>query len=292
MIILRYIATFFEVVNRKSMVEAARRLKMTPAAVSKHIQALEKELGIPLLKRSTRHLELTPEGKIYYPHAKNILESCHKAEAALSQSKEEPAGILKVVCGSQFVDDYLLPHLKEFLSKYPKITLDLALSQSIPDLEKESIDVVVGFTRDIPSTCIQRRLMTARWVLCASPDYLEEHGYPKKPIDLENYRLITHSNREQAGLITFPKGESVIILNTLTFNDTRAMRRSAIDGLGITLLHDYIVAGDIREGRLIPLLPKYMGSSDPITLYIAYLQAKQLHLKIRKFVDFLVEKGL
>lgn len=288
LIMLHYIKTFFEVANRLSMAETARRLKITPAAVSKHIQALEKQLGVDLFKRSTRKLELTEFGKIYYPHAKTILEAAEDGLEALSQSKEEPCGHLKVACGSQFVDETLLPNLKTFIKKYPKISLELILSQTIPDLEKENIDVIVGFTRGMPLNCVQRKLFQTKWVLCASKEYLETYETPKKPIDLEKHRLITHSNRDPHNIITFQNGESVKCHSILCFNDTRLMKKCALDGLGVTYLHDYIVANELKEGRLVSLLNDKVDSQE-IKLYIAYLQSKHLHIKIRKFVDFIIE---
>ncbi len=286
---LRYIETFFEVVNRMSMAEAARRLKLTPAAVSKHVQALERELGMLLLKRSTRKLELTREGELYYEHAKKILEACRDAENALSNSKEEPSGKLKVVCGSQAVDRLLLPNLKIFLDRYPKVELEVALMQIIPDLEKEKVDVVVGFTKGFPPHWVQRQLLKARWVLCASPDYVEKRGLPKKSSDLQKHCLITHASRVPNNAITFANNETIFCDRIVCFNDTRAMQKAAHEGMGLVLLHDYIVESDLKSGKLVEILPDKMEKQKTISLYIAYLQTNLIPLKVRKFVDFVVE---
>lgn len=283
------IATFLEVVNRTTMASAARHLRITPAAVSKHILALENELGIKLLTRSTRHIELTPEGHLFFEHAKLILEAHKQAVGAISQLKEEPAGKLKLVCGPQIGNLYLIPHLQEFLDRYPKLRLQIEFTQTLPNLEKEKVDVVLGLSTGIPLNSIQRTLTHTRWVFCASPDYLKKFGKPKKPEDLVNHRIITHSMRKPDNLIKFPTGESIYYDPFLYFNDTRAMRRSALNGMGIVQLHDYIVAHDLREKRLVEILSKHTAQEKSIPIHISYLQTSHVNIKIRKFVDFMVE---
>lgn len=281
--------TFIEVVNRTTMANAARHLKITPAAVSKHIQMLENELGIQLFRRSTRRIELTPAGLVYFEHAKLILEAYQQAEAAISHSKEEPSGILKLVCGPQIGNLYVIPHLKEFLSRYPKLRLHIELTQTMPDLEKEKVDVVVGLSTGIPQNCMQRTLTHARWIFCASPEYIEKYGIPNKPSDFVHHRIITHTMRRPNNIITFKTGESIHFEPFLYFNDTRAMRRSALHGVGIVQLHDYIVADDLKANRLVEIISKYTEQKKTIPIHISYLQTSHVHVKVRKFVDFMVE---
>ncbi len=196
-----WLVSFVEVVNRSSMAAAARHLRITPAAISKHILNLENELEIQLLQRSTRRIALTYEGTLYFEHAKNILAAYKEAEGALSHSKDEPSGILKIVCGPQVGNLYVIPHLKEFLSRHPRVRLQILSTQTMPDLEKEKVDIVVGLTSGIPSYCIQRTLTYARWVFCASPEYLEEFGEPKKPSELVKHRIITRMQRQPNDVI-------------------------------------------------------------------------------------------
>lgn len=283
-----WLVSFLEVANRSNMAAAAKHLKITPAAISKHILSLEDKLGIPLLKRSTRRIELTHEGLLYYPHAKQILDAFDQAEAAISHSKEEPSGLLKIVCGPEIGNLFLLPYLKEFLERYPQLRVNIEFTQVVPDLEKEKVDVVLGLTTGIPVNCIQRTLMHARWVFCASPEYLEKYGEPEKLSDLAEHRIITHSGRCPNNVIAFNNGESVQFEPYLYFNDTREMRRIALQGLGIVQLHDYIIAQDLRENRLVEILQEHVDPKT-IPIHISYLHASHVHIKIRKFVDFMVE---
>ncbi len=284
-----WLISFIEVVNRVTMADAARHLRITSAAVSKHILSLENELGIQLLKRSTRRIDLTPEGLLYFEHSKRILEAYQQAEAAVSHSKEEPSGLLKLVCGPQIGNLYVIPHLNEFLSRYPKLRLHVELTQTMPDLEKENVDVVVGLSGGIPSNWMQRTLTHARWVFCASPDYLNKYGVPKKPADLAQHQVITRLQRQPNNRIDFKTGESVVFEPYLYFNDTRAIRRSAIHGLGIAQLHDYIISTDLKENKLVEILHKYTEQNKTIPIHISYFPASHIHIKIRKFLDFMVE---
>lgn len=284
-----WLISFIEVVNRLSMAAAARHLRVTSAAISKHMVSLEKHLGIQLLKRSTRRIDITHEGLLYFEHAKRILEAYQQAEAAVSHSKEEPTGLLKLVCGPQIGNLYVIPYLKEFLERYPKLRFHIEFTQTMPDIEKENVDVVVGLTSGIPVNCIQRTIMHARWVFCASPEYLKKHGMPKKPSDLVQHQIITRMQRQPNNRIEFSTGESILFEPYLYFNDTRAIRRGALEGLGIAQLHDYIIADDLREKRLVEILQEYGERKKTIPIHISYLQASHVHIKIRKFIDFMVE---
>ena len=284
-----WLVSFIEVVNRATMAKAARHLRITPVAISKHILSLETALGVQLLKRSTRQIDLTQEGILYFDHAKRILEAYQQAEAAVSHTKEEPSGLLKLVCGPQIGNLHVIPHLKEFLERYPKLRLHVELTQTLPDLEKEHVDIVVGLTAGIPVHWIQRTLTHARWVFCASPDYLQKYGMPKKPSDLKQHRIITRIQRQPNDMIEFKTGESILFEPYLYFNDTRAIRRSALHGLGVAQLHDYIIADDLIENRLVEILNKYTEQNKTIPIHISYFPASHVHIKTRCFLDFMIE---
>jgi len=284
-----WLVSFIEVIHRSSMAAAARHLRITTAAVSKHILCLENALGIQLFKRSTRHVDLTTEGQLYFEHAKCILEAYRQAEAAISHTKEEPSGLLKLVCGPQIGNLYVIPHLKEFLERYPKLRLHIESTQTMPDVEKEKIDVVVGLSAEIPPHWVQKALLHARWVFCASPEYLKKNGVPKKPSDLTQHQIITRLQRKPNNIIDFKSGESILFEPYLYFNDTRAIRRAALNDLGIAQLHDYIVADDIHEKRLIEILKPHTEQKKTIPIHISYSQASHVHIKIRKFIDFMTE---
>lgn len=286
-----HILTFIEVINRNSFAAAARHLKLTPAAVSKHISSLEQSLHTQLLKRSTHQLQPTPEGEIYYHHAKKIIESISDAKAAISDMKSEPAGKLKVVCGPEFGNLYVLPHLKEFLKTHPKLHLEIVFTLQIPDIENEKIDLLLGFSRNIPQNCIIRPLIEARDVICASPDYLKIHGTPKKPKDLLNHAIITHT-RWPNDVLSFKNREEVTFTPILRLNDTRAITTSALNGIGIVQLHDYIVRKALKTGELVEILVDYCQPKKKISIYAAYPQTPYVHINTNTFIKFIQEKIL
>jgi len=281
--------TFIEVVNRHSFAAAARHLKITPAAVSKHIASLENYLEVLLLKRSTHQLDLTHEGLIFFEHAKLIAQAVDQAEAAISQTKEEPSGTLRIVCGIEFANLYIFPHLEECQSRHPKLQLYFELTQTIPDLEKEKIDLLMGFSKSIPPNCIQRCLIYARNVLCASPQYLKTYGTPRKPADLVHHRVIAHK-RQSNNVLTFKNGDNIYFEAPICLNDTRAMKTCALANLGIVQLHDYIVEKELKMKTLVEILGTYMEQKKNIPLYVAYPQTSHVHINVRRFIDFILEK--
>jgi DNA-binding transcriptional LysR family regulator len=284
-----WLISFIEIVNRSTMASAARHLKITSAAISKHVLSLESALGIQLFKRSTRQMDLTFEGMLYFEHAKLIVEAYKQAEAAISNTKEEPSGLLKIVCGPQIGNLYVIPHLKEFLERYPKLRLQIDLTQTMPNLEKENVDVVVGLSLGVPINWIQKSIMHSRWVFCASPQYLKQNGTPKKPADLSQHQIITRTQRQPNNIIEFNSGENIIFEPYLYFNDTRSIRRAALHDLGIAQLHHYIIADDLKNNRLVEILSKYSEPKKTIPIHISYLQSTHVHIKIRKFIDFMSE---
>lgn len=270
-----------------SLAAVARKLGISPAAISKQLTRLEKELGMQLLVRSTRRIELTEIGLNYCSQCKRILEEVEEASALISQVKAVPHGVLKVVSGRHFAAFYIIPHMKEFLLKYPKIELNLELAERIPDLNLESIDVMIGMSISATGDAIQKRIATTRYAYCASPDYLKQFGTPEKPKDLKNHKYITHSMRKPDNKLLFDK-EAVLVTPCIHVNDAQTMLNFALDGLGIVKLHHYVVEEYLQKGLLKELLRAYNTSEVPI--YVAYPQRRFIASKVRCFIDFMIEK--
>lgn len=271
-----------------SLAAVARKLGVSPAAISKQISRLEKELGLQLLVRSTRRIELTDVGINYCLQCRRILEEVEVASALISQVKAVPYGILKIVSGRHFANAYIIPHMKEFLLKYPKIELNLELAERIPDLNVETIDVLIGMSISATGDAIQKRLATTSYSFCASPNYLKQFGIPEKPEDLKNHRYITHSMRKPDDELVFQNKEIITLTPYIRVNDAQTMLNFALDGLGIVKLHHYVVKEQLERGKLQELLSTYSHSEIPI--YVAYPQRRYIPSKTRCFIDFIVEK--
>jgi DNA-binding transcriptional LysR family regulator len=285
---LSHIKTFVLISELGSLAAAARTLGISSAAVSKQLTKLEEELGLQLLIRSTRKLELTEIGASYYLQCKRILEEVEAASALISQIKVVPNGILKVVSGRHFATSYIVPHVREFLLKYPHIELNLELAERVPDLSAEAIDVLVGMSISATGDAIQKRIATTFYSLCASPGYLKQFGIPEKPEDLKNHRYIAHSMRKPDNELLFHNKEKVVLSPYLRVNDTETMLNFALDGLGIVRLHHYLVKKYLEQGSLCELLGSHTTSEVPI--YVAYPQRRFIASKVRCFIDFIIGK--
>lgn len=271
-----------------SLAAVARKLGISPAAISKQLTRLEKELGLQLLIRSTRRIELTEVGINYCLQCRRILEEVEAASALISQVKAVPYGILKIVSGRHFATSYIIPHMKEFLLRYPEIELNLELAERVPDLNLEAIDVLIGMSISATGDAIQKRIATTSYSFCASPDYLKEFGIPKKPDDLKNHRYITHSMRKPDNELFFRDKEIITVTPYIRVNDAQTMLHFALEGLGIVKLHHYVVKDYLERGTLQELLTAYNNSEIPI--YVAYPQRRYISSKTRCFIDFIVEK--
>jgi DNA-binding transcriptional LysR family regulator len=288
MIDLSQMKTFILISELGSLAAAARAIGISPAAVSKQLTKLEEELGLQLLVRSTRRLELTEIGVNYYSQCQRILEEVEAASALVAQMKVIPNGVLKVVSGRHFATSYIVPHMKEFLLKYPKIELHLELAERVPDLNTEGIDVLIGMSISATGDAIQKRIATTSYSLCASPDYLKKFGTPKKPDDLKHHRYIAHSMRKPDNELLFHNKEIVTLTPYIRVNDAETMLNFALDGLGIVKLHHYVVKKHLEQGSLQELLSSYNNPEIPI--YVAYPQRRFIASKIRCFIDFITEK--
>lgn len=285
---LSQMETFVLTSELGSLAAVARKLGISPAAISKQLTRLEEELGLQLLVRTTRRVELTEVGVNYCLQCRRILEEVEAASALISQVKAVPYGILKIVSGRHFATAHIIPHMSEFLSKYPKIELNLELAERVPDLNVEAIDVLIGMSISATGDAIQKRIATTSYSFCASPNYLKLFGTPEKPVDLKNHRYITHSMRNPDDELLFRDKEVITINPYIRVNDAQTMLNFALDGLGIVKLHHYVVKEHFERGTLQELLSAYSNSEIPI--YVAYPQRRYIPSKTRCFIDFIIEK--
>lgn len=267
-----------------SLAAAARKLAISPAAVSKQLTKMEKELNIQLLLRSTRKVELTDIGRDYCLQCQRVLEEAHQADALISQTQAIPSGNLYVLSNPHFAASYIVPHLSTFLAKYPQIHLNLELAERIPHLVAEAIDVVMGMSISATGDVIQKKIATTSYAFCASPEYVKAIGLPEKPEDLKKHRYLTHSMRRPDDLVAFDRGKTIAVQPYLRVNDAETLLKLALEGLGIVKLHRYVVQKQLESGHLLELFREENRSEIP--LYIAYPQRRFVPSKIRCFVDF------
>lgn len=277
------IATFIDVVEENGFAAAARKKGISTAAVSRHIAALEKHLGTQLLQRTTRTIVPTETGEHYYQQCKNTLIALGEAELAIAESRHEATGILHVMANRYFAMTHILPRLPEFMQQNPALQLHFQLAEQFPNLEKEGIDIMFGVSVEGSAELIRRRIYTTRYILCASPDYLNQHGTPQTPTDLTRHSYITHSMRNPDNIV-FLKDSKIFVNPVLRLNDSYAMRECAENSMGIVNLHDYMVADALHDGSLVEVLRPYQEPKTHVYLY--FRQSRYLQPKIRRFIDF------
>lgn len=256
-------------------------------AVMKQINALEEQLGLQLFRRTTRYLTLTDSGKAFYQHCKPIIEKLEEVENAMSSIRKEPSGELKIYSTVYFGEKYIVPHLHEFMRAYPKVKIVLQLIEHIDNLNRD-YDLLVGAPPlDIPHL-VQRRVITSRVILCASPAYLKKFGEPVLPNELNQHIYITHSFRLPDESLKFKNNIEIYLNPALVVNNMTSLLTSAVTGAGIVKLPLFFAEEEIRKGRLVMLFPNTFQLS--VNLYLYYQQSKYLEPKLRSFIDFIVPK--
>lgn len=282
---------FVTVVDCGSFSQAAKQLNLTKSAVSKRISHLEDGLGIRLLNRTTRKLSLTEAGQRYYDYASQALSLAKRGVDAVSELHGSPQGRLKITAPMTFGVLHVAPLISEFLSRYPEVEIDLQLEDKMVDLVEGGFDLGIRIGHLPDSNLIAKRLAPCRTVLCASPSYVEKMGAPQKPADLADHNCLRYSyfrggnewlflHQEQEFKV-LPRGNFIV-------NNSEAIRRALITGIGVAQMPTFIIGKELRSGTLVNLMPEYRLPEH--FLYAVYPQRKHMPLKVRMFIDFLSEK--
>ncbi|HZM35661.1 MAG TPA: LysR family transcriptional regulator [Burkholderiales bacterium] len=287
------LAVFVAVVKAGSFTAAADALELSKSQVSKCVNRLEAALGARLLHRTTRRLRLTEAGTALYETSHNALQSIEDAQLAVSNLQGAPRGTLKVSASIAFGSVQLPQVVSRLMAQYPDLAVELLLEDRHVDLVREGIDVAVRITGDPPdSGLVYRRLGPNRQVVCASPAYLQRRGVPHAPQDLAGHDCIAHLQRTtpRTWHFTAPGGGkvSVQINGRVAISSALAVRRAALEGLGIIELNSYLVGPDIKAGRLVRLLAPYEPKQ--LSVYAVFPQRRYLAPKVRVFIDAMLER--
>jgi DNA-binding transcriptional LysR family regulator len=273
---------------------AARRLALTPAAISRNVARLETNLGVRLFQRSTRRLSLTEDGERFYRSVAGGLDNIQGAIAAVSTKSGEPAGTLRVSMAPGFGTDYLVPMLPGFVARYPGIQVDWHLENRRVDLIAEGFDAAIAGGFDLTPGVVARELSRVHMVLVAAPSYAAQHREPKRPSDLATWDWIAMRSTQHGRLrnrTVRSRGGRQAELDypaRATFNDPQGITQAALLGVGVALLAMPHALPHLDSGRLIRVLPQWHWDDGPISLY--YPGSRLLPLKSRVFIDYVVEQ--
>jgi len=280
---------FAAVVDAGSFVKAAEALVMSKAAVSRHVADLESRLGVRLLHRTTRRLSPTAEGEAFHASCKALLAEVDAAEAEVTAHSGEAAGLLKLNVPVSFGLLHLAPLWPEFMALNPAVTLEVTLADRFVDLVEEGYDLAVRIARLPASSLVSRQLGSTRGVLCASAQYLREHGAPAAPADLARHTVFAYSLLASGDTWSFdgPDGPvAVKVAPRMRTNSGDTCRIAALQHRGIVLQPSFLVGADLLAGTLVEVLPQYRSAT--LGIYAVWPTRKHLPAKVRLLIDFLV----
>ncbi|MYM24916.1 LysR family transcriptional regulator [Duganella sp. FT135W] len=289
-----YLDAFIASADEGSFSAAARRLGLTPAAVSKSVNRLELRLGVRLFQRSTRSLALTTDGERLYGQVRLPWSEIGDALTDLSQGAGKPAGTLKVSLAYTVGRQYFVPFLEEFSRRYPDVVPDLYFDNRQVDLIAEGFDVAIGGGIELTDALIARELARVDIVLAASPSYLKAHAAPETPQDLTRHRGLLRRSLSTGRLVPWTLkhrgGEEVVasVRPVAVLDDPEAIARAAACGMGIAMLPLPHAVPLLDSGELVRVLPDWHAETRPLSIY--YSSRKLVPAKVRVFVDFMVEQ--
>jgi DNA-binding transcriptional LysR family regulator len=284
-------AVFVDIVATGSLAAAAEQRGLSPSMVGKHLRFLEDHFGVQLLQRTTRRQRLTESGELVLERCREILDRIEQIKEDALEPTKTPSGLLRISAPISFGVSQLSPALSEFLSTYKNVRVDLVLADTPIDLISHNVDVAFRIGPLEDSSLIARPLTPYWMVVCASPQYLAQHGTPVLPQDLKKHDCLGHTRwgLRHAWHFVGPEGQIDVPLDyRIRIDNGPALREAARAGAGIIMQPRMLVSEDIRSGRLKPLLTKYKVQPRPF--YLVHARNKKLPAKTRTFVEFAIKR--
>ncbi len=283
--------TFAKVVETKSFSAAALALSTSKSLVSKQVSSLENALGVRLLNRTTRRMSLTEIGAAYYEHCARIAQEIDAASETVTQLQVEPRGVLRVTSPVIFASLHLAPAMKTFLQRYEQVEIELNASDRVVDIVEEAYDLAIRITDNPAQNMVARTIAPVRWVTCASPAYLEQHGTPQTPQELVKHHCLVYQGvpalRSGWRYMSGGKEVALQVNGRCRVNNSEALLQLALDGMGIILFPTYILGHHLKSGRLKQILPDSIANPG-MALYATYLPNRYMQPKVRAFIDHLM----
>lgn len=283
---------FVAVVELESFSAAADRLQVAKSAVSRRVSQLENRLGASLLNRTTRKLSLTESGKVFYQQAKQILDDLSDAEQQVSDQQGELRGTIRIAAPLSFGILHLAPVVAAFMKHHPDVEVDLDLNDRLVNLVEDGFDMAIRIGLLEDSNLVSRKISQMSVVTAASPEYLQSHGVPQSPLDLEKCDGLEYSNlprqrrwvfEDSAGKVFIPK-----VPCRIQANNGNVLIKMAVEGLGVLRSPSFMADTALQQGRLVRILEEW--DMPPIPMYAIYPPGRHLSRRVRVLTDFLVER--
>ena len=287
----------FVITLRKGSLSAAgRSLSLSAATISRRISALEEELGVQLVDRTSRNLKVTEAGRQFAVHAERVLEAMSEAEEAARDSRLLPEGRLRIHSRMQIGLRVIAPLLPKFARQYPDIHVEIALSEHPVNLVEQDFDIDIRTGESTDSSFVIKRLLSSDEVLVASPSFAKSHPRIMQPSDLTQVRCLTYRRDSESTNWRYideqGQTQELRIQGVLSSNNGELLRLAAIDGMGIALLSEAAVRSCLQDGSLVRLLPRHRFAVRAFSngVYAVFRQSRTLPLKVRAFVDFAAQE--
>lgn len=280
------LAAFVGIVDDGGFAESARHRGLSASTLSRSVTRLEQQLGVTVLRRTTRSIEITPEGAAVLAEARKILDRTEGLQE-IATSGQAPAGPLRVNAPVPFVLHVLAPHLAEFHAKFPDIHLTLDMTDTLVDLIGSHADVAIRLGRLPDSEMLHRSLGRTEWKLVAAPDYLDQHIWPEVPADLIRLEQVRFAAPDHINTLRFAGVDDPIALPpALTASNGEAVRRLVLGGLGIARFSNFMINEDLAAGRLVEILPGQL-EAEPLDISALYLTRISGLRRLGVFLDWL-----
>lgn len=286
------LASFILVVNEGSFTAAAKKLDVTPSALSKLITRLERALSVKLLERTTRKLKITQAGQKVYDQANIMLNAAQQAVEVSKQDHTVPSGSITVAAPEAFLHSVMQPLVSPFLRLYPEISLKLRAVDGDIHLIKQDIDVAFRLTDKPDENLVLKEIGKTDLVLCASPDYIEKRGKPNHPIDLFEHDCLYLGETNNDNTWDFLKGDdfhTVEVSGCYAVNQSQMRLQGVKESLGIGIFHDFVVNEALKEKTVVRVLPDWtIKSNYHGGIAMQYAQTKYMPARLRVFIDYML----
>jgi len=281
------ISEFVNVAEVESFTQAAKKLAISTAQVSRQINALEKRLNVKLLYRTTRKVSLTEEGRVFYQHCRGVLDGLDVAERAITNLQSKPQGKIKLTAPVTYGEQQILPLVNDFIKQHKEIEVSAYLSNQQLDLVDQGFDLAIRLGKLSDSSMMAKKLAARTNHVCASPAYLDKYGVPHSLSELDKHSCLL-GTRDYWHFSDAGREKNLRVSGTLRYNSGYGLVDAALKGLGLVQLPDYYIKEHLESGKLISLLDNYKVADEGI--WAVYPQNRHLSPKIRLLVGYLAER--
>lgn len=280
------ISEFVYVAETTSFTQAAKKLNISTAHVSRRVTALEQRLNVKLLYRTTRKVSLTQEGQLFYQHCRSVLDGIEEAERVVTNLQQKPQGHIKLTAPVTYGEQKILPLVNNFIQQHNEVQVSAYLSNQKVDMVEQGFDLAIRLGKLADSTLMAKKLGRRKNYLCASPQYLEKYGMPHSLSELSDHSCLL-GTLDYWRFNVAGKEKTIKVKGSVRYNNGAGLTDAALKGLGIVQLPDYYVKDFIAQGKLLPLLSQFQEADEGI--WAVYPHNRQLSPKIRALVDYLSE---